>query len=44
MTLADNAKQMYFTFFHHPDEHALLEAAVLASVSPAFVNRTVFVR
>lgn len=32
------------TFSHHSDDKALLEAAELAAVSSAFVNRTVFIR
>lgn len=31
------------TFSHHSDDKALLEAAELAPISPAFVNRTIFI-
>ena len=31
------------TFSHHSDDKALLEAAELATISSAFVNRTVFI-
>lgn len=36
-------KVLDITFLHHPYDHALLKTAILASVSPSFIHRTVFV-
>lgn len=36
-------KELDITFLYHPYDQALLKTAVLASISPPFIHRTVFV-